>query len=108
MIRPRPCWRHGATMLTIEWTLPAIADLQAAGDYIAQHNTSAASQMATRVIESVELLAEHPNLGRPGMVDDTRELVIGSTPFIAVYWVRRNKIQILRLLHHARQWPVEE
>ena len=95
-------------MLTIEWTLPAISDLQAAGAYIAQENISAARRMAERVNEAVEYLGDQPNLGRPGRLDDTRELVISGTPFIAVYWIRKQNVQILRLLHHAQCWPYEE
>lgn len=92
-------------MLTIEWTLPAIFDLQAAGNYIAKENPLAAQRMARQVEEAVEFLRDHPNLGRPGRVNDTRELVISGTPFIAIYWIRKQNVQILRMLHHAQQWP---
>lgn len=61
--------------------------------------------MASRVREAVELLQEHPNLGRPGRLAGTKELVISGTPFVAVYRVRKGEVQILRLLHHAQRWP---
>jgi len=89
----------------IEWTVPALDDLAAAGDYIAQENIKAARRMAGRVREAVEHLREHPNMGRPGRLTDTKELVVSGTPFIAVYWIRKGSIQILRLLHHAQRWP---
>ncbi|MCE3238363.1 MAG: toxin Y4kP, partial [Gammaproteobacteria bacterium] len=44
-------------------------------------------------------------MGRAGRVPDTRELVISSTPFIAIYQVRMQVIFILRILHVARKWP---
>jgi len=89
----------------LEWTQPAFKDVQEAGRYIALDDPHAAKRMAERVREAVEYLVDQPNIGRPGRMQGTRELVISGTPFIAVYWVRGDVVQILRLLHHARQWP---
>ena len=92
-------------MRRLEWTIPALHDLVAAGEYIAQENPKAAKRMATRIKEAVEHLRDHPNLGRAGRLSDTKELVISGTAFIAVYWIRKGAAQILRLLHHAQRWP---
>jgi toxin ParE1/3/4 len=89
----------------LEWTQPAFKDVQEAGRYIALDDPQAAKRMAERVREAVEYLVDQPNIGRPGRMQGTRELVISGTPFIAVYWVRGDVVQILRLLHHTRQWP---
>lgn len=91
--------------MRVEWTQPAFLDIQEAGRYIALDDPSAAGRMAERVLEAVDCLVAQPNIGRPGRVQGTRELVISGTPFITVYWVRGDVVQILRLLHHARQWP---
>jgi toxin ParE1/3/4 len=53
------------------------------------------------------MLAQHPLMGREGRVVGTRELVIGGSPFIAVYRVKKTRVEILRLLHGARRWPRE-
>jgi toxin ParE1/3/4 len=87
------------------WTWKAIGDLQEAGQYIASDNREAARRMAIRVQEAVEYLIEQPNMGRPGRLIGTRELVVSGTPFIVVYWVRGSAVQVLRVLHHARKWP---
>jgi len=92
-------------MLKLEWASPAILDLQAAGKYIAKENNDAAARMAERVKEAVELLSAQPNMGRPGRISETRELVVSGTPFIVIYWVRKGVVQVLRLLHHAQRWP---
>lgn len=92
-------------MLKIEWSSPAIQDLKAAGDYITQDNPRAAKEMAGRVLECVEYLLDQPNLGRPGRLSGTREVVVSGTPFIVIYRIRGGVVQILRLLHHARLWP---
>ena len=91
--------------MRLEWTQLAFRDISEAGSYIALDEPSAAKRMGERVHEAIEYLALQPNIGRPGRVQGTRELVISGTPFIGVYWVRGDVVQILRLLHHARQWP---
>lgn len=88
----------------LEWTLKAVGDLREAGQYIAEDNPDAAEKMAERVQEAVEYLLEHPHMGRPGRLHNTRELVISGTPFLVVYWVRGTAVQILRVLHHSRKW----
>lgn len=92
-------------MRKIEWSIPALHDLTSAGEYISQDDPKAARRMASRVKEAVEYLRNHPNLGRPGRLADTKELVVSGTPFIVIYWVKNGGIQILRLLHHAQRWP---
>ena len=91
-------------MHKIQWSLPAVSDLRSAAEYIVEDNTIAAERMAARVQEAVEYLVEQPNIGRPGRLDGTRELVVSGTPFIVVYWVRGGVVQILRVLHHSRKW----
>lgn len=51
-------------------------------------------------------LALLPNLGRPGRLENTRELVVHPN-YIVFYRVREaaRLIQILRVKHAARQWP---
>jgi toxin ParE1/3/4 len=92
-------------MRRLEWATPALDDLKAAGDYIAQDNPAAARRMANRVREAVELLQDQPNLGRPGRLTDTKELVVSGTPFVVVYRVRKGDVHIVRLLHHSLSWP---
>jgi addiction module RelE/StbE family toxin len=91
--------------MRLEWTVKAIEDLRAAGVFIALDNPEAAQRMAERVREAAEYLIDHPNMGRPGRIVNTRELVVTGTPFIIVYWARGGAVQMLRLLHHSQKWP---
>jgi toxin ParE1/3/4 len=43
--------------------------------------------------------------GRPGRVEGTRELVLAPPPFVAVYEVLENEVQVVRILHGVQQWP---
>ena len=91
--------------MELRWTPSALRDLDDAGDYLAQDNMSAAAGMGRRVQEAVEYLEKHPALGRSGRLPATRELVVSGTPFIVVYRVRLDRIQVLCVLHHASKWP---
>ncbi len=82
----------------------ATQDLQAVKNYISQDKPSAASVVVKRVLEDIENLATFPNIGRPGRVPHTRELVISGTPLIVIYQVQQDTIYIARILHGARKW----
>ena len=87
------------------WLQRAIQDRDAQLDYIAQDNPMAAVSQGDRIAEQIEFLQQHPQMGRPGRKQGTRELVISRTPFIVVYRVKAKRIELLRVLHGAQQWP---
>jgi len=93
--------------LKLQWLPRAIASRDAQLDYIAQDNPRAAIEQGDRIHDQVDQLLVHPNLGRPGRVEKTRELVISRTPFIVVYRVRprAKRIELMRLLHGSQAWP---
>jgi addiction module RelE/StbE family toxin len=91
--------------MKIRWLDIAVDDLEDIADYIAQDNPAAAGRIVARLWDAVKTLTEHPEAGRPGRVYGTRELVVSMTPFIVPYRIVGFEIQILRVLHGARQWP---
>jgi plasmid stabilization system protein ParE len=44
-------------------------------------------------------------LGRPGRKPGTREWVSSPLPYIVVYRVRKEVVEIVRILHGAQRWP---
>jgi len=92
--------------MTPIWSPEAIADLIALRAYIAEGNPAAARRIALHIIHNVEeLLSANREMGRPGRVPGTRELIIPKTPFIVPYRVHTDTIQVLRVFHGARRWP---
>lgn len=87
------------------WLRRAIHDRDAQLDDIAQDNPLAAVSQGDRIDEQLDILLQHPQMGRPGRKQGTRELVISRTPFIVVYRVKGKRIELLRLLHGAQKWP---
>lgn len=91
--------------MILQWLPIAIVDRDEQLDYIALDNITAAVEQGDRIAEHTNKLLDHPKLGRPGRKKGTRELVINGTPFIAVYQISDNRIQILRVLHGKQLWP---
>jgi len=50
-------------------------------------------------------LQHHPELGRPGRVPKTRELVVPNLPYILPYYIKKKEVRILAVMHTARKWP---
>jgi len=93
--------------MQIVWSETAIANLISIRKYIEQDKPVAARRLAQRILESVERLAEHPHLGRPGHEPGTRELIVASTPYIIPYRVYRGRVCMLAVLHAAQDKPEE-
>lgn len=89
----------------VRWTRTALSDLIAIGDYIEQDNPVAARSVVNRLHQAGERLIEFPERGRVGRVDGTRELVIPSLPFIIVYRLVPDGIELLTVVHGAQQYP---
>jgi len=92
--------------MNLVWTPESLDDLGEIYSYIGEHDRTAAKRMLERIHTIVELhLPGAPNVGRPGRVAGTRELVVPGTPFIVPYRVTTKTIEILRVYHAARRWP---
>ena len=51
--------------MKIEWSDAALADLDRFTQFLNQQHPSLASRVATEIISKVQVLSEHPRLGRP-------------------------------------------
>ena len=92
--------------MRIRWTELAARDLTHICDYIKERdNPEAARRIALAIYQSVGSLIEFPQRGRPGRKPNTRELVVPGIPFLAVYRIRGETIEVNRILHGAQRWP---
>jgi toxin ParE1/3/4 len=89
----------------LKWTRAASQDLESVERYISRNNPDTAIDTMLEIIRRVEILAEHPGMGRPGRVEGTRELVLGSLPYVLLYVHQSDTIILLRVLHGAMKWP---
>ena len=91
--------------LKLVWTKLAISDLDDVYEYVAATNTGAAMALIARIEKAITALRFTPNMGRPGRISGTRELVVTGTPFIVPYRVKEDRIEIIAVIHSARRWP---
>jgi len=92
--------------LRLRWSRPAEKDLDEIADFIGQDSPAAAARVVLEVIDQTESnLVRNVGIGRAGRVLGTRELIIGSLPYIVAYRVRDGIIEVLRVLHTSRRWP---
>jgi toxin ParE1/3/4 len=91
------------------WRKAAQDDLDAAIDYILEYDPQAALHLFETIRARVEQLTNYPALGRAGRVPNTRELVIGGTPYLVAYTVDQwlDAVVVLRVLHGRQRWPEE-
>jgi toxin ParE1/3/4 len=86
----------------IVWSPLALARLREIRAYIALENPPAAERLATRIITLAEALKLQPYLGHPSNEPNLRELVIGGTPYVIFYRVRRQQI-LVTTIHQSAQ-----
>ncbi|MFZ0791947.1 MAG: type II toxin-antitoxin system RelE/ParE family toxin [Chromatiaceae bacterium] len=91
--------------MKILWSPQARRDLRDIYLHILPENPTAAWALHGRIRDCVLLLADTPQIGRPGRVPGSRELVASGTRYIAPYRVVADTLQILRVYHAAREWP---
>jgi len=91
--------------MRIRWTEGAGCNLDQVEEYIAQDNTTAAVATVNRIIETAQILADYPTIGKRGRERGTRELVVAGLPFIVIYAVQREELVILRILHISMKYP---
>jgi toxin ParE1/3/4 len=96
--------RRDGNPATVEivWSPLALARLQEIRAYVALDNPAAAERLATRIVAVVEVLRNHPHLGRTGTEPGIRELIIGGTPYSILYRVRGQSITISTIWHAAQ------
>lgn len=93
--------------MRVSWTDHALGNIESIADYIVQYNREAALDTVSTIFEAVDRLQKYPSGGRAGRLVGTRELVVTGTPYVVPYRVRGNVIEIIRVFHGARRWPVE-
>lgn len=87
------------------WSRKAVQHLVALREYIAKDSEQNATIMATRILDAIDLLQTQPEMGRPGRVVGTRELVIPDTPYIIPYRIRNERLELIAVFHGRQKWP---
>lgn len=75
---------------------------------IADHHDSLSAGLAETMLERIEtaplLLLDHPFAGPPVPETELRKWRARGTPFILLYRVRRDFVEVARVVHSATDW----
>ena len=92
--------------MRLEWSPHAVADLKAISEYIEQDRSLETANRITRAIYSaIQGLRTTPYRGRHGRMEDTREMVVSSLPYIVVYRAFDEHLLILNIVHGTQRRP---
>ena len=91
--------------MKINWSALASRDADGIWLYIAMDNPDAADRAIARFHQALTLAAEQPRIGRRSRSGQTREMIVAGTPYIIIYDVTKEAIEVRRVIHGARDWP---
>ena len=89
--------------MEVRWSTLAAEDLERIFHRIEKDNPAAARETVNAIYDGCRVLKDFPHSGRPGRMSGRRELVF--SPYIAVYQVKENAVEISRIYHGAQDWP---
>ncbi len=90
--------------MDLVWTAPAESDLYEIADYYSSLHPDLPLEILQRVYEAPLILLERPHLGAPTRKPDVRKWSIKRTPFILLYAVRSQCVEIRRVVHNRSNW----
>jgi len=92
-------------MRRVRWTLSAAGDLESIGHFLARDHPEFLQATIAKLYLAAHSLSSLPNRGRPGREPGTRELILPPLPYIVVYRVRGESVEILHIHHSAKDRP---
>jgi toxin ParE1/3/4 len=91
--------------MRIRWTPAAAADLAHISNYLKDRHPQRRQPTMRKLYNAVSSLKESPLRGRLGREGGTRELLFAPLPYIAVYRLKEQSIEVLRIYHAAQDRP---
>jgi toxin ParE1/3/4 len=91
--------------MRLRWTPAAANDLESIRDYLVLHLPSFTQSTIIEIYQAILALRSTPFRGRAGREEGTRELVLPRLPYVVVYRVKENDVEILHIYHGAQHRP---
>jgi addiction module RelE/StbE family toxin len=89
--------------MKIRWTKPALRHVDEIFAYISADNPQVAFSVVQHIDNTVSYLAQFPEMGKPTDKTGVRMLVIGRYPYLVFYRLKKHEIEILYVMHGARE-----
>jgi len=79
----------------LRWTPRAVADLEEISDYLLLVHPKSWERLVGRIENTANYLLQFPHMGKTGLTPGTREFVLSGTPYILVFRLKDDVVQIL-------------
>ena len=89
--------------MIIIFTKEAKADLDELREWLLPLSPAGLATVTAVLEAKIRLIAENPNIGRPTPRDDVREAVETKYGFLIPYWVKDDRLYVLRLYRSKRK-----
>jgi addiction module RelE/StbE family toxin len=88
--------------MRLRWTVPAAADLDSVKRYLDLHYPQRSESTIRSIYQRILQLKQFPRRGSEGRRVGTRELKLTPLPYVVVYMLRKEAVEILHI-HHGSQ-----
>ena len=88
----------------LEWSARSRRDLLLIDAFYTRFSAPTALRVVAAILDAAAALEQHPRIGVRGKRPRTRHRLVTEYPYIIVYRVRRNSVQIVRVLHQMRRY----
>lgn len=88
----------------LDWSTRSRRDLLWIDAFYAQFGSPTATRVVSAIIVAAMALEQHPRIGVRGKRSGTRHQPVADYPYTIVYRIRRNSVQIVRVLHQVRRY----
>jgi len=90
----------------IRFALSALDDLVRIREYLLErHGEAQAARVGARIRASIDLLLQFPYVGHEGKVPGTRVRKVTGQPYIVVYQVTEETIEVVHVYHERQERP---
>ncbi|MFN6033127.1 MAG: type II toxin-antitoxin system RelE/ParE family toxin, partial [Dolichospermum sp.] len=62
-------------------------------------------ELIIKIKNSAKQLKKYQFMGKNGRVEGTKELIISNSPYILIYRVKEESVEVLRILHTSKRYP---
>jgi addiction module RelE/StbE family toxin len=91
--------------MQVKWLRRALRNLEQARNYVFQDNPTAAQELILKIQNAANQLQNYPFMGKNGRVEGTKELIISNSPYILIYRIKEESVEVLRILHTSKRYP---
>lgn len=81
----------------------AVQDLNAIDEYTRERSPRGATRIGARIRKRVDDLAHFPEMGTASDKAGLRQLYVAKAPYILIYRIRDDEVQIITILHTSRR-----